>query len=142
MVEALNQDERSPLNVAEQVASIFAGTAGFLDRIKTERVKDFLEDLLARLHAEHKELLDRINETGELSDEDEEGLRKAIAEMVDDFGADFDEEGNPLEEGESDRVKSEEERDAQPKAGESDGSGADEAESEAQTEQEEAGATA
>ena len=30
--------------------------------------------------------------------------------MVDDFGPDFDEEGQPLEEGESDRVKSEDER--------------------------------
>ena len=48
-----------PMNVAEQVASIFAGTAGHLDRIKTERVADFLEDLLARLRAENKDLLDR-----------------------------------------------------------------------------------
>ena len=31
---------------------------------------------------------------------------------MDDFGPDFDEEGEPLEEGESDRVKSEEEREA------------------------------
>ena len=30
--------------------------------------------------------------------------------MIDDFGPDFDEEGQPLEEGESDRVKSEDER--------------------------------
>ena len=30
--------------------------------------------------------------------------------MIDDFGPDFDLEGNALEEGESDRVKSEEER--------------------------------
>ena len=29
--------------------------------------------------------------------------------MIDDFGPDFDEEGQPLEEGESDRVKDEEE---------------------------------
>ena len=41
---------------------------------------------------------------GQLSDEDEEALGKAIAEMVDDFGPDFDEEGQPLEEGESDRI--------------------------------------
>ena len=39
-----------------------------------------------------------------------EALGEAIAEMVDDFGPDFDAEGNPLEEGESDRVRSEEER--------------------------------
>jgi F-type H+-transporting ATPase subunit alpha len=105
MVEALNQTERQPMPVAEQVASIFAGTAGYLDRIKTERVAEFLADLMDRLHAEAKDLIDRINETGELSDEDEDALGKAVAGMVDDFGPDFDEEGNPLEEGESDRIK-------------------------------------
>jgi F-type H+-transporting ATPase subunit alpha len=47
---------------------------------------------------------------GEWEDATEERLDKAIAEALDDFGADFDEEGNPLEEGESDRIKSEEER--------------------------------
>ena len=48
---------------------------------------------------------DGIDSDGELSDEDEEKLGKAIAEMVDDFGPDFDEEGNELEEGESDRAQ-------------------------------------
>ena len=133
MVEALNQNERQPMPVAEQVASIFAGTAGYLDRIKTERVADFLEDLIGRLHAEDKDLLDRIKESGELSDEDEEALGKAIAGMVDDFGPDFDEEGNPLEEGESDRVKDESKRESEAS---SDGAGAEAAE------REEAGATA
>ncbi len=33
MVEALNQSERQPLSTAEQVASIYAGTGGYLDRI-------------------------------------------------------------------------------------------------------------
>jgi F-type H+-transporting ATPase subunit alpha len=110
MVEALNQKERQPMPVAEQVASIYSGTAGYLDRIKTEKVSDFLDALMGRLHAEKADLLKRINETGQLSDEDEEALGKAIAGMVDDFGPDFDQEGNPLEEGESDRIMSEEER--------------------------------
>jgi F-type H+-transporting ATPase subunit alpha len=110
MVEALNQKERQPMSMAEQVASIYAGTGGYLDRIKTERVGEFLADLLDRLRAETKELLDRIGESGELSDEDEETLGKAIAEMIDDFGPDFDEQGEPLEEGESDRIRAERER--------------------------------
>jgi F-type H+-transporting ATPase subunit alpha len=137
MVEALNQKEREPMDMAEQVASIYAGTGGYLDRIKTERVSEFLADLLIRLHAENQDLLDTINETGELTDEDEEALGRAIGEMVDDFGPDFDEEGNPLEEGESDRIRSEEERQrhARPAAQE-------EAEGEAEAEQEEAGAPA
>ncbi len=109
LVEMLNQKERQPLSVAEQVASIYAGTGGYLDRIKTERVQAFLENLLARLKAEYSELMDRID-GGELSDEDERALGDAIAETVDDFGPDFDAEGSPLEEGESDRLRSEEER--------------------------------
>ncbi len=143
MVEALNQTERQPMPVAEQVASIYAGTGGYLDRIKTERVADFLEDLIARMHSENKDLLDRVNETGQLSDEDEEALGKTIEGMIDDFGPDFDQEGNPLEEGESDRIRSEEGRAAGPKAAAgTDGAGADETEASNQTEQEEAGATA
>jgi F-type H+-transporting ATPase subunit alpha len=107
LVDALNQGERSPLSVADQVVSIYAGTGGYLDRIKVERVADFLADLLIRLQTERKALLDQINETGQMSDEDEASLGTAIAEMVDDFGPDFDEEGQPIAEGESDRVASE-----------------------------------
>src|SRR5918996_1147149 len=110
MVEALNQKERQPMPIAEQVASIYAGTEGYLDRLKTERVQEFLARLIDRLHSHNKELLDRINETGELSDDDEKALGDAIGQAIDDFGPDFDEEGNPLEEGESDRVTRREER--------------------------------
>ncbi len=89
LVEMLNQNERSPLSVAEQVASIYSGTGGYLDRIKVERVQTFLSDLIGRLKSEQGELMGRIDD-GQLSDEDEEELGKAIAEMVDDFGPDFD----------------------------------------------------
>jgi F-type H+-transporting ATPase subunit alpha len=106
----LKQKERQPLSVPDQVASIYSGTGGYLDRIKVDRVPDFLSSLLERLHADEGELLKGIEESGELSDEDEEKLGKAIAVAVDDFGPDFDEDGQPLEEGESDRIKDEEER--------------------------------
>jgi hypothetical protein len=65
--------------------------------------------MIERLRSEQGDLMGRIDD-GQLSDEDEEALGKALAEAVDDFGPDFDDEGQPLEEGESDRVKSEEER--------------------------------
>jgi F-type H+-transporting ATPase subunit alpha len=110
LVEMLNQKERQPLSVAQQVASIYAGTGGYLDRIKTERVPDFLEVLLSRLRSEKSDLMDGITDTGELSNEDEKELGDAIGEMIDDFGPDFDAEGTPLEEGESDRIKSDGER--------------------------------
>jgi F-type H+-transporting ATPase subunit alpha len=112
LVELLKQKEREPLSVADQVASIYSGTGGYLDRIKTERVAEFLADLRTRLHAENRDLLDRIEESGQLSDEDADALGKAIADFVDDFGPDFDEKGEALEAGESDRIHSKEEREA------------------------------
>jgi F-type H+-transporting ATPase subunit alpha len=100
MVAALNQNERQPMSVAEQVASIFAGNEGYLDRIKVDRVGDFLQSLIERLRSEHADLMSRINDNGVVSDEDEDELRKGLGDLVDDFGPDFDEEGNELEEGE------------------------------------------
>ena len=108
LVEALNQDERSPWAIEDQVAAIYSGTGGFLDRIKVERVKDFHESMLQRLHSEHQELMDKIRD-GDWDDSIEGELRDAIAEAIDDFGPDFDAEGNPIEEGESDRIRRERE---------------------------------
>ncbi|HEX4720419.1 MAG TPA: F0F1 ATP synthase subunit alpha [Thermoleophilaceae bacterium] len=105
LVETLNQDELKPWGVADQVAAIYSGTGGYLDRIKTERIKEFHDFLIQRLHAEQSELMGKIND-GEWDDAIEEQLGNAIAEAIDDFGPDFDEEGQPLEEGESDRVRS------------------------------------
>src|SRR4051794_34603275 len=48
LVELLKQKEREPLEMADQVASIYSGTGGYLDRIKTERVSEFLKDLRIR----------------------------------------------------------------------------------------------
>src|SRR5680860_139454 len=109
LVEMLKQKEREPLEMADQVAAIYSGTGGFLDRVKTERVGEFLRDLRNRLHSEKAELLGRIAETGKLEEADEEELGAAIRDFVDDFGADFDEFGDPVEAGESDRVKSQKE---------------------------------
>jgi F-type H+-transporting ATPase subunit alpha len=131
LVEMLNQNERSPLSVAEQVASIYAGTGGYLDRIKTDRVHDFLADLLGRLRAEGSELMGRIDD-GQLSDNDAEALGEAIAEMVDDFGPDFDADGQPLEEGESDRIKDREEHE---KPGRTEEEARKEAEAESESEE-------
>jgi F-type H+/Na+-transporting ATPase subunit alpha len=132
LVEMLNQKERSPLTVADQVASIYAGTGGYLDRIKTDRVQEFLDRMRSGLHAERGDLMSRINESGELSDEDESALGEAVAEAIDDFGPDFDEEGNPLEEGESDRVR---ERRPEPEAEEAEEAAEEQAEEEREREE-------
>jgi F-type H+-transporting ATPase subunit alpha len=138
LVETLNQDELRPWKPADQVAAIYSGTGGYLDRIKVERVGEFHQTMLQRLHAEESELMGKIA-AGDWSDEMEQQLGKAIAEAIDDFGPDFDAEGNPLEEGESDRILSEEERQA---PGVGNGDGPTESDSDSADDHEEAAATA
>jgi F-type H+/Na+-transporting ATPase subunit alpha len=119
LVETLNQAELRPWKPADQVAAIYSGTGGYLDRIKVERIGEFHDTLLSRLHSEQAELMGTLTE-GNWSDEIEQQLGDAIAESIDDFGPDFDAEGNPLEEGESDRIRTEQ----APAAVAADGNGA------------------
>ncbi len=77
LVEMLKQNERKPLSVGEQVVSIYAGTGGHLDRLKVERVHDFLDSAISRLKSENEDLLERLNE-GEWGDEEEKELDEAL----------------------------------------------------------------
>jgi F-type H+-transporting ATPase subunit alpha len=148
LVQMLNQNERSPWTIEDQVAAIYSGTGGYLDRIKVDRIGEFHEMLLQRLHSESSDLMEKIAE-GNWDDSLEAKLGDAIGEAIDDFGPDFDEEGNPLEEGESDRVKDEEKREKESRTASSDGASAEDQEedddsgddSDRESEKEEAGAS-
>jgi F-type H+-transporting ATPase subunit alpha len=97
LVRALNQGERQPIAVADQVIQVFAATNGFVDRILVERVSEFLDGLTQRVRAEHDDLRSKIA-AGEWDDEIEAALRDAVAQWADDFGYDLDEEGQTLDE--------------------------------------------
>jgi F-type H+/Na+-transporting ATPase subunit alpha len=96
LVRALNQGERQPLAVEDQVLQVYAATNGFVDRIAVERVPEFLGDLVSTAHARFKELRQKIA-SGDWSDETQAAVKAAVAEFADDFGYDLDEEGQPLD---------------------------------------------
>src|SRR3712207_1701904 len=60
LVEMLNQNELSPWKVEDQVAAVLSGTGGHLDRIKVERIPDFHNHMLQRLHSENSDLLEKV----------------------------------------------------------------------------------
>jgi len=103
LVTTLNQAERHPLPVEDQVLQIYAATNGYLDRINVDRVPDFLADLVSRFRAEHPDVLEKIA-GGDWEDGTVETVDKGTKEFADDFGYDLDEEGHPMHEGDSDRV--------------------------------------
>jgi F-type H+-transporting ATPase subunit alpha len=133
LVKTLNQGERQPLDVADQVLQVFAATNGFVDRILADKVPDFLDGLTQRFHSEGSDLREKV-QGGDWSDETQEQMKKLIGEFADDYGYDLDEEGQPLEEGaegDSERAKSRDQADAS-----SEDEGSDEA-SEEETEERE-----
>jgi len=96
LVKTLNQNERQPLPVEDQVVQIYAATNGYLDRINVDRVTAFLQRLTERMHADHGGLKESIA-GGDWSDETQKAVGAAVAAFADDFGYDLDEEGQPLE---------------------------------------------
>ncbi|HEX3692501.1 MAG TPA: F0F1 ATP synthase subunit alpha [Solirubrobacteraceae bacterium] len=96
LVKTLNQGERQPLPVQDQVIQIYAATNGFLDRVEADRVPEFLTELVERCHAQHADLREKIA-GGDWSDETQKGLHAAVEAFAGDFGFELDEEGQPLE---------------------------------------------
>ena len=78
MVEILKQNQYVPMAVEHQIVIIFAGGQGMLDDIPSERVGEFEKGLLGFIDAKHSKMLATIKSAGEISDEINKELRKAI----------------------------------------------------------------
>jgi len=85
LTELLKQPQFSPLKTEEQVAVIFAGVNGYLDKLPVSAVGEFEEGLLLYLRGEHKALLEEIWDKKELSDD----LRGKLKSAVDSFAKTF-----------------------------------------------------
>jgi F-type H+-transporting ATPase subunit alpha len=136
LVATLNQSERSPMAVEDQVVQIFAATNGYLDRIVVDKVDEFLNGLTQRFHSENDELRRKIAD-GDWSDETQQAVDAAVKEFADDFGYDLDEEGQPVEEGDSERVERRDREEGRGQRAEEEG--ADEGEGAEEEEKETAG---
>ena len=96
LVKTLNQAERQPIPVEQQVVQIYAATNGYLDRIVVDKVEEFLANLTDYVYGNEPELLGKIAK-GDWSDETEQAVDDAVRQFAEDFGYDLDEEGHPLE---------------------------------------------
>jgi F-type H+-transporting ATPase subunit alpha len=105
LVKTLNQNERSPMAVEEQVVVIYAATNGFLDRIAVDRVPEFHDALISRLRSENEDVLDKIA-GGTWDDDVVEAVRAAVEDFAADFGHDIDEDGVAID-GDEDTAEAE-----------------------------------
>jgi F-type H+/Na+-transporting ATPase subunit alpha len=96
LVETLNQNERHPMAVEDQVIQIWAATNGHVDRIEVEKVPKFLGGLVESVRGNEPELIKSIA-GGDWSDDTQGKLETAVSTYAEDFGYDLDEEGLPLD---------------------------------------------
>jgi F-type H+/Na+-transporting ATPase subunit alpha len=78
VTELMKQKQYAPLSVAEMAVSLFAVNEGYVDDVPVNKVVAFEAALHAHMHQNNQALLDKINATGEYSDEIAAGLKAAI----------------------------------------------------------------
>ena len=81
LTELLKQDQYVPLDVADQVISLFAATQGLMDEIPVEKVKSYEESLYKYIKTKYKKLRDELEDKKEISDKLSEELKNAIVEF-------------------------------------------------------------
>jgi F-type H+-transporting ATPase subunit alpha len=87
MVELLKQPQYKPMNVTDQIISIYAGTTGFLDEVAVTDVPQWEERMLLFIHSSKQDLWNEINDQKKLDDELISRLRSALDEFNHEFGA-------------------------------------------------------
>jgi F-type H+/Na+-transporting ATPase subunit alpha len=81
LTELLKQPQFQPMPVEEQVASIYAGTQGFLDPVDTKDVVRYEAALLSYLRSDKPEILKAIRDSKQLDDDTAKALKDALTEF-------------------------------------------------------------
>ncbi len=80
-VEILKQRQFEPMSVENQVVILYALTKGYLDEIPVKDIIKWEEEFNKYINASHREILEEIKEKGDLTEELEKKLQKAIEEF-------------------------------------------------------------
>jgi F-type H+/Na+-transporting ATPase subunit alpha len=86
LTELLKQDKYQPVPLAEQVAVIYAGTQGYVDKVPVARVREWEAGFVRFLKGERAEVLAEIDSKKALDDKLFERLKAAISTFNHQFG--------------------------------------------------------
>jgi F-type H+-transporting ATPase subunit alpha len=87
LTELLKQNQYEPMDVTDEVVSLFAGTNGGLDDIPVSAVKKFESEFLAYIRSAHAELRQKIADSKDVDSEAQEALMKALNDFKTTFSA-------------------------------------------------------
>ena len=81
VTELMKQKQYAPLSVAEMAVSLCAVNEGLLDDVEVNKVVAFEDAMLAHIRSKNQDMLDRINENPDYSDEILAELKAAIEDF-------------------------------------------------------------
>jgi F-type H+-transporting ATPase subunit alpha len=81
MTELLKQPQYQPQAMEDQVAILYAATAGHLNGVPTNKLQSWARGFIDYLHAKHAEISKAIADSGQLSDDSKKQLDAAIKEF-------------------------------------------------------------
>ncbi|WP_415714998.1 F0F1 ATP synthase subunit alpha [Maridesulfovibrio sp.] len=87
MVELLKQPQYKPMNVMEQVVSLYAGTRGYMDEVPVTAVRKYEDELQEFIANAKPEILEGIKTKGAIDDDIEGKLKAALEEFNKGFTA-------------------------------------------------------
>jgi len=82
LTELLKQGQYVPMAIEEQVAVIYCGVRGFLDKMDPSKITDFEKRFLEHVKATQKPLLDQIAKDGHLSEASDKALNKVVTDFM------------------------------------------------------------
>merc|ERR1711975_103185 len=82
LTELLKQGQYVPMPIEDQVAVIYCGVRGFLDKIDPAKITDFEKQFLAHIKGTQQALLDKIASDGMLTPDSDAALNKVVTEFM------------------------------------------------------------
>jgi len=85
LTELLKQGQYVPMDITEQVATIYAGVRGHLDKLEPGKVTAFEAAFVQHIRSAHTDLLAQISADGKLTEETEGKLKELVIAFVGSF---------------------------------------------------------
>jgi len=85
LTELLKQGQYVPMDIAEQVATIYAGVRGHIDKLEPAKVTAFEAAFVQHVRTAHQELLDTIRKEGYISEATDASLKELVVSFVQQF---------------------------------------------------------
>jgi len=82
LTELLKQGQYVPMAVEDQVAVIYAGVRGHLDKMDPSRITEFEQDFLTHIRGSHQGVLDTIRQEGQISPETDAKLKEIVTNFL------------------------------------------------------------